>query len=210
MNLFGSHICYGAYDILRVLVTRTLRYRSDAEVTQHDLLLSAQQHIFWLDIAVDHPLLMRIVQSVSNLADIGHDGSNGQLCAFSVTLAQRSIRRIVHYQERHPLLDVKIEDAHDMWVYQARNGTRLIAEMFNVLARQLRMQHFHRGRAAQLHIFSQVHLRETSSPQQTHKAIVTKLLSYAVSHTNRPSSASIKLSSKWMQCNSTVGSMRQL
>ena len=75
MNLFGSHICYGAYDILRVLVTRTLRYRSDAEVTQHDLLLSAQQHIFWLDIAVDHFLIVGILQGIRYLLNVIYDCS---------------------------------------------------------------------------------------------------------------------------------------
>ena len=45
----------------------------DAKIIEHDLLLGVEQHILWFDIAMDHPLLMGIIQSRGDLFHIGHD-----------------------------------------------------------------------------------------------------------------------------------------
>src|SRR6266852_21377 len=61
LDLFGRHIRDRADHVLRALVARTLRDESEAEVAEQDIVVSSQQHVFRLHIAVDQLFMMRML-----------------------------------------------------------------------------------------------------------------------------------------------------
>src|SRR6266536_5026252 len=61
LNLFWSHVYEGACLTLRRERVQTLLDDCDAKITEHDFIVSGEQHILRFDIAVDHALLMGIV-----------------------------------------------------------------------------------------------------------------------------------------------------
>ncbi len=46
---------------------------SNAKITEQDLVVLSQEHIFWLDIAMNQSLVMCVLQRACNLLDIGDD-----------------------------------------------------------------------------------------------------------------------------------------
>src|SRR5712691_1366520 len=64
-HLFRSHVEDGAGCLLRLLNTSTLGKDSQAKIAEQHFVVSAEQHILWLDIAVDHLFLVGILQGGS-------------------------------------------------------------------------------------------------------------------------------------------------
>src|SRR5437868_1576683 len=87
LDLLRGHIGHGTDDILCALVTRTLCYQCDAEIAHQYLILSPQQHVFWLHIAMHQLLIVGILQGRSSLFDILHDGSQWKLRSLRMALA---------------------------------------------------------------------------------------------------------------------------
>src|SRR5438874_2118947 len=71
LDLFGSHIGDRACHLLSALVERTMDHHCQAKVAEQYLILSPQQHIAWLHIAVDEPSVVCILESLGHLLDIG-------------------------------------------------------------------------------------------------------------------------------------------
>src|SRR5579859_11396 len=67
-DLLRSHIRDGASSFLRIQRTATMGDRSDAKVTQPDLIGWTQQEIIWFDISMDQFAIMGILQGCRNLA----------------------------------------------------------------------------------------------------------------------------------------------
>jgi len=61
LDLLGSHICDRARDILRVLRKGTMRGQCNPKIAEKYFLPGSQQHIFWLHITVNKPLVMSIL-----------------------------------------------------------------------------------------------------------------------------------------------------
>ena len=59
----------------------------NAKIRQQHLLSPTQQHIFWLDIAVNKFLLVRLLQSISHLLDGRDDHRQRDQAAFGIPLA---------------------------------------------------------------------------------------------------------------------------
>src|SRR5690348_7660846 len=96
------------------------------------------------------------------------------------------MRRILHHEKGETVLDPKIENAHNMRVYETSHGTSLGEEVFTALARQVGMQHLNGGLCAQVQVFAQIDAGLASAPDQTEQAIVPELLAYAVTHLPPP------------------------
>src|SRR2546421_12599275 len=105
-------------------------------------------------------------------------------------LSQRTIGGIIHDKEGQVLLYIKIEDAHDMGMHEARNHARLRAEWLDVLAGQVGMQHFDGRLRVEVQMLSQVDVGKTALSQQAQQAIVAQVLSHAAGH---PRTSSRKL-----------------
>ncbi len=73
LNLLRSHISCRACYRLRALLARRLYKRRNPKITQQHLATAADQHILWLHIAVNQPLVMRVLQRLGNLLEIGRN-----------------------------------------------------------------------------------------------------------------------------------------
>src|SRR5258708_1003704 len=69
-TLLGSHICWCAYLCLQAHQGTLFEYLGNTKVTEQEGTIGSQQDIFWLDIAMNHTMIMGILQSRSQLADI--------------------------------------------------------------------------------------------------------------------------------------------
>src|SRR5437868_6414404 len=61
LDLLRSHIRDGTDRILGRLIARTLCDDGDAKVTEHHLTVFSHQHVFWLHVAMDQLVFMRIM-----------------------------------------------------------------------------------------------------------------------------------------------------
>jgi hypothetical protein len=60
-DLLGSHVEDRTRDMLRVLGEGTMRRQCNSKIAEKHLLPGSQQHVFWLHVAVNEPLVMRIL-----------------------------------------------------------------------------------------------------------------------------------------------------
>ena len=118
---------------LRALVGRGLRHRGNAEVAQQHFLVAPQEHIFWLDVAVNEPLIVGILQPIGHLLDIGQNGARRQRHAATMAGAQRAIGGIVHYQIGDAALYAKVQHLDNVRMAQARDGLRLGQKVIEII-----------------------------------------------------------------------------
>jgi hypothetical protein len=131
-----------------------------AKIPQQDLLLSSHEQVLRFDVAVDEVLVVRILQGGGGLLDIAQDGGEGKRHSLGMPLAYGSIGRVVHHQIGGFSFDPEVEDAHDVWVHQASDGTGLPAKGVCILTCQLRMEQLNSGLGPQVDVLPQVDLRE--------------------------------------------------
>src|SRR5436305_1870675 len=105
-------------------------------------------------------------------------------------LSQRTVGGIVHDKKGQVLLQVKIEDAHNMGMDETSNRARLRAKWLDVVARQVGMQHFDGRLRVEVQVLSQVDVGKTALPQQAQQTVVAQVLSHAAGH---PRTSSRKL-----------------
>src|SRR2546421_5335008 len=125
---------------------------------------------------------MGILQGSGDLVNVGNDALYRQRSARWMHLSQRTIGGIVHDKKGQVLLHVKIEDAHDMGMHETSNRARLRAEWFDVVARQVGMQHFDGHLRVEVQVLSQVDVGKTALSQQAQQVIVAQVLSHASGH----------------------------
>ena len=104
-----------------------------AEVRQQHLTVLPQQHVFWLDIQVNHTLVMRVLQGISNLFDIGNHGIKRNQVPFRVEIAQGSSGGVVHDNVGDISLNTEIEAADNMRMLEGRHRLCFLAEPFRLL-----------------------------------------------------------------------------
>src|SRR6516164_11110431 len=97
-----------------VLIERTLRKDGDPKVTKQHLVAPPQQEVLWLDIPVDHPLVMGKLQGVSHLPGIGNNHWQRQESSPGIALPKGAKRSKVHHEERSMNFNAKIQDAYDI------------------------------------------------------------------------------------------------
>src|SRR5579883_840787 len=110
---------------------------SDAKVAQQDLALPAQQDVFRLNIAMNHSSVMGVLECIRSLLEIDANALPRQALPPGIALTQRTIGRVAHDEERDVLLDIKIQNADDVGMLQARNGARFCQEELNIAGCQL-------------------------------------------------------------------------
>ena len=82
-QLFGGHVVSRAAQLLQALLARALRDEGEAKIAQQDVVAPPQQHVIRLDIAMDKLLIVRVLQAVRNLLDVGNDGFERKRGCFS-------------------------------------------------------------------------------------------------------------------------------
>src|SRR6266567_5161691 len=130
---------------------------------------------------MDQLLIVGILQSLSDLFDVGDDHWEGEDAPFGMVLAQCPTRGIAHDQERGAIDDIEIKDAHDMGVFEAGDGVSLLLETLHFApVGKARVQDFDGSGGTQTQMFAQVDFCEATSPQETDEAIVAELLADTV------------------------------
>src|SRR5436309_2671830 len=72
LQLFRCHIRNSAsYLLPTLLVARTLGNDSNTKITEQDIVAAPQQHVLRLDVSMNNPLIMCILQGGGDLLDIG-------------------------------------------------------------------------------------------------------------------------------------------
>src|SRR5947209_11538013 len=133
LQLLRSHVGDGPSRLRRWLRAKTLCNHGKTKVREQDLVGASQQHVLWLDVAMNQLEVMHRLQGSGDLFDVGDDGVEWQECPFGVQFAQGPIGGIVHDQERKAFLYIEVEDAHDVVMHEAGDDARLIAEQLGVL-----------------------------------------------------------------------------
>ena len=141
-----------------------MRQGRQPKIREQHFLSPSKQHILRLHIAMDEFLLVGVLQSISHLLHRGKDLGEGHDTALGVAAPQGAIGGVIHHQERHPVLHIVIEDAHNGRMGQLRDGLRFLGEMLGLLAGQVGMQHLDGRLQVQPHMLAQIHLGKAALP----------------------------------------------
>jgi hypothetical protein len=79
----------------------------------------SNQHIVRFDVTMQDILIMGILQSRSKLFEVLCHGSERDLAPFGVVCPKRSTRGVIQDEKRCSLLDIKVEQAHDVRMPQS-------------------------------------------------------------------------------------------
>jgi len=115
---------------------------------------------------MDQLLLMGILQGVGNLLDVGDDGRQRQRHAFGMLATQGAVGGVVYHEEGDAILDIEVQDAHDMRVNERGNSLGLELEVLYVVGiGQLGVQDFDGGLPIESQVLSEVNFGEASTAQ---------------------------------------------
>ncbi len=79
-----------------------------------------------------------------------------------MAIPQCAIGRVVHDQKRHAVLHAKVNDAHNMRVFEAGDHPRFSQEVFHVGAGKARLEHFDRRLCLEVNMFAEVDIGKTT------------------------------------------------
>src|SRR5260370_30566225 len=96
-DLFWGHIGRGTHKGLFANEKSIVGSGRHAKITEQDIIVLPNEHVFWLDIMVNEPVAMGILQSASNLLDIVDNSRERNACSFRVMLPEHASGIIVHH-----------------------------------------------------------------------------------------------------------------
>jgi len=114
-------------DLGQALAARGLARGGDAEVG-HDRLVPVEQDVLGLDVAVDHPVPVRVVQPQGDLAGDADGGGYRQPTLALQSPAQGLARHVRHHVIEEPVGLAGVEQRKDMRVGKAGDGADLPEE----------------------------------------------------------------------------------
>src|SRR5258708_6323185 len=133
-DLLGSHVGNGSSHIVWLLEARALGYQGNAKVAEHHLVVWPEQHVFWLDVSMNNPVLMSVLQGSGDLLDVGDDLFQGQARSFWIALSHGSIGSITHDQIGSGALDSKVQETDNVRMLQVGNGSRFLTKLPHILS----------------------------------------------------------------------------
>ena len=162
----GRQIGESADDDVGLRHARVLGPEGDAEIHQlrAPLLALARDHdVLGLDVAMDDPALVRVVESLGHLrADI--ENLVGLERLFLLHRAKRLPLDVGHDEEQVPLVVGEVVDRNDAGVVEFRDGAGLALEPLPLISLQIAGgQHLDRDLALQHRIARQIHHSHASS-----------------------------------------------
>src|SRR6266545_313537 len=96
-QLLRSHIGDRPSHVL--LLRRAVRDNRKAEIAEQNMLALSHQHIFWLDISMDHFSLVCIVQRTRHLFEVGQDRFGRENGSPGMCLAQATLWGVLHHEK---------------------------------------------------------------------------------------------------------------
>ena len=171
LKLLGRHVVHSAQDMagLRQLnrLSGGAQQFGHAEVGDLHLALLVQQNIFRLDVPVDDPLAVRVLQRVANLR---HDGQNlpgGQTVGLQHLPQTHAVHKL--HQEVIKLARLtQVIHIHDVWVVQSGQGARFTSKSLGEgrVAGELRRQNLQRDQPVQASLARPVNRTHAAGAQQ--------------------------------------------
>src|SRR5947207_572980 len=119
LDLLRCHIRQRPGDLLGA-DTSTLEKKGDPKITEQDLVLPSDQHIFWLDIAMDHFGGMGIVECFRHLLDSRQYCYGSERLPSGIASSHGAMWGIGHDQVWHALLNIEIQQVYNMRMFQVR------------------------------------------------------------------------------------------
>src|SRR5579859_4460669 len=99
-----------------------MSYYSNPKVADLDGIPRPDEQVLWLDIAVNHLLIVCILQCSSDLVNVQDNPAERELRSSWMLCPQRSAGSISRDEIGSVLFKTEIEDAYNMWVIEARMG----------------------------------------------------------------------------------------
>src|SRR6266568_5089162 len=100
--------------------------------------------------------------------------------------AQRSPRRKTHDEKRRARLHVIVQHPHDVWMLQAGNELRFLAEGLAVLGREGQVKELEGSQRPQVDMLPQVNGGKPTFPKHAQQTIGAQLLTNALAHASTP------------------------
>jgi hypothetical protein len=138
------HVLGGADDGPGPGQARLLSRSGDPEIDQCDVIVRPHHDVAWLDVSVDHPVAMGVVQGAGKLPEQPHRPIHRQWCRRPDDLAQGAAFQQVHDDVVEIVLLGDVVDQDDVGVAQPGRDHRLAPEPLDDvrLVRQVRAQDF--------------------------------------------------------------------
>lgn len=161
-GLFGGHVIGRADDDARpgeLPVPGPTGEPRQTEVQHFELPFRGQHQVLRLDVAVNHPVLVRVLEPVRRLPrEVARDVDRQRPLALEV-LRECHPLHVFHDEEVHPAGFVGVERLNDVRVAEAGGGAHLVQEpgQGRVAVQQVRVNHLERDLAAHAHLLGKVH-----------------------------------------------------
>ena len=95
-----------------------------------------EQHILWLDVAVDDLFIVSVLQSGGHLLDMRQNNFRREHDTRAITLAQGAIGSVIHDQEWSVALYTEFQYLYDIGMSQASDSARLCEKVPHVVVGQ--------------------------------------------------------------------------
>ena len=135
--------------------------------------VGVEQEVGWLDVAVDQPAPVRVVEPGRGLgADLG-GLLRGEQHAGVVDLAERASGQVLEHQVGLPILLTPVVDPQDVRVVERGHGLRLGPEALEegAVAGKSRMEHLDGNLAVKGDVVGEVDVRGRTGPQGRNESV---------------------------------------
>ncbi len=150
-------------------------HHCDPKIAQDRLIVRANQDVLRLHIAVNHMLLVRVVQGCRDFLDQRDDSWQRQASTSGIALSQRAFGGITHRHKGDVILYPEVEEPHDTRVLQSMNSMGFLAKLVKLRAGQTGVEDFNGGGRVQVLMLTQIDLREPAFTDQLLEIIVANV-----------------------------------
>src|SRR5260370_42496103 len=78
----------------------------------------ANKHVLWLDVPVNHPLVVCVLEGLGNLVDIRDNDFEWQTSAFRTKVGERTSWSVAHHKKRDGVFYSVLKDTNNMRMLQ--------------------------------------------------------------------------------------------
>src|SRR5579859_6923950 len=122
-----------------------MSHRRDAKISQQDLATWSDQHIAWLNIAMNQFTLMRVIEGFCHLLHIANNLWQLNLLCSLIVSCQGSTLIEGHDQKGCTLFFIEIQDAHNIGVIELGDDLGLVLKILSLVLRKVSVENLYRS-----------------------------------------------------------------